>query len=193
MLRKKVKQPFEASSLKLLLVVVVIVVVYSSTNFSSVGLRKAAKYGFQFCMRMQLSALESWSPWKAKILMKQLEGGSRRTKRCALPMHDRWSGKSEGLAAGSQSPATKKRASLTGSCPPAFDDEHIELGGSHWANDKHWQPELFRRIHRDQSVVITAALSISIMCSCLYDLNSSLIFFTLCFQSTASFYSSISL
>ena len=31
------------------------------------------------------------------------------------------------------------------------------------------------------------------MFPCLYDLNSSLTFFTLCFQSTASFYSSISL
>ena len=37
-------------------------------------------------------------------------------------------------------------------------------------------------MHRDQSVVMTAALSISIMFSCLYDLNSSLTFFTLCFQ-----------
>ena len=105
------------------------------------------------------------------------------------------SGKSERHAAGSQSPATKKRASLTWSCPPASTtntsnseariEPTINIGNLSCSGGS-----ICIVINLSST---TAALSISIMCSCLYDLNSSLTFFTLCFQSTASFYSSISL
>ena len=66
---------------EILLVVVVIVVVYSSTNFSSVQR-----------LQIRLSILHAHATFRTRvlislaseelILMKQLEGGSRRTKRC---------------------------------------------------------------------------------------------------------------
>ena len=107
------------------------------------------------------------------------------------------SGKSERHPAGSQSPAKKKRAreSLTGSCSPASTtntsnseariEPTINIGNLSCSGGS-----ICIVINLSS---ITAALSISIVCSCLYDLNSSLTFFTLCFQSTVSFYSSISL
>ena len=66
---------------EILLVVVVIVVVYSSVNFSSVQR-----------LQIRLSILHAHATFRTRvlislaseelILMKQLEGGSRRTKRC---------------------------------------------------------------------------------------------------------------
>ena len=81
---RKVKQPFEASSLNVLLllvvVVVAVVVVYSSTNFNCV--RKAANAAQNFACNFPQSIASRDLLGKRKYRSNNRAGWSRRKKRC---------------------------------------------------------------------------------------------------------------
>ena len=111
---KEGETTFRSVFTKILLVVVFFIVVYSNTNFISV--RMAASTALNFACACNF-------PHSSRDLLGEHTGETigRVEADEAMPC---WctSGKiikSERLATGSRSPATKKKASLTRSCPPA--------------------------------------------------------------------------